>query len=594
MKKKITLTILLILLIITIGLGSTYAYWQRTSVSNNNIVSSSCLDIEFGDEGSMYSNNNFSLEKAYPITDEEGLNQEPYSFYLINKCKTTAKVSISVDTLNNSTLDEQYIKYNLRRSIFESSYLWNGTYNPNTSAYGYKGYEAGNMISILGENEKMLPSNNEYKASHIIFEEILEPLQSEGRYYLLSFWLDKDSPIEETINKTWQSKISINAIPINQKSYTELITGSKFQTLLSDNNIDRSLIKSINTTNTKPSSNITTYKVSTEDSLHEVYMYIDNNNMYFYSEDPRIFLNEDSNNMFMNFNGVEYFEPQALDFYKVRKLNYGFGFMSNLEEVDFKNINLINLEEMEYLFINCQKLKTINGIDSIGLPKVKKINYAFTQTSISYLNLSTIVTTNLQDNKVTIAAGNTSLNKIDLSNWDFTKVSITDLKSLINSNLTNLKLYNAKFGQEPYSGVELQTFGTGKTISQIDITGSYFIGNMASVFSGLYNTKIIGLSTVNTSGATNFNNLFNSTNVAEYINEFNSWDVSNVTNFNYFIGGYTNIPYDLTALNNWNINSNATLNNLFAVKDGESNYTLPNWQNGTWKNESNWMSFIPN
>ena len=594
MKKKITLTILLILLIITIGLGSTYAYWQRTSVSNNNIVSSSCLDVELNDYGDLRP---FSLTNTYPMTDEEGLDLVPYYFNVTNNCGTDTKFTISIETLKDSTLDEKYIKYNLEKRIPELSYYtYYGDNNQNAGGT-YKDVFKESNLGILGNELEELPSSDEYKTSHVIYEDVLSSsFDFNRKVFYLNLWLDYDSPIEETINKTWESKIKITAIPTTKKAYTELITGQDFQKVFEDNEIDKTLITSINTTNIKPSDEVTKYKVSTEDSLYDAYMYLDNTDLMIYSEDKSIYLNEDSSYMFRGFNGITNFDPSCFDFYNVRDLSYGFFQMSNLKEIDLSNVNLINVENIKYLVGFDNKLTNIKGFDEIHLDGIKDLEYAFLGTSLSYLNLSTIRSSNLTSPYIYLTGGNSIVKTIDLSNWDMTKATILDLAGM--SGITKLILRNATIGGNTRlyenGGPKVQQF-YGKNYDTFDVTNAKLVGNVNNCFANLFNSNIVGLSTLDTSRATSFENMFSATEIARYVNDFATWDVSNVLNFNYFFNDYSSIPLDLSALSTWNINPNAEIRPFFNPRNDPSTYTLPNWSGGTWQSVSGeGMSFIRN
>lgn len=73
---------ILILLLIAICIGVSYAYWlvTRTQTGENAILSS-CLKIELVSE-----NEAISISDAYPISDEEGMSSTPYTFTIKNTC----------------------------------------------------------------------------------------------------------------------------------------------------------------------------------------------------------------------------------------------------------------------------------------------------------------------------------------------------------------------------------------------------------------------------------------------------------------------------------------------------------------------------
>ena len=97
-KRNILITIALLIGIIAI-IGVSYAIWflNLTQTGQNNIASS-CFNITFTDK------DNISLQKAYPILDEEGKKLTPYEFTITNTCDSYASFNINLEVLNTTTL----------------------------------------------------------------------------------------------------------------------------------------------------------------------------------------------------------------------------------------------------------------------------------------------------------------------------------------------------------------------------------------------------------------------------------------------------------------------------------------------------------
>ena len=97
-KRNILITIVLLIGIIAI-IGVSYAIWflNLTQTGQNNIASS-CFNITFTDK------DNISLQKAYPILDEEGKKLTPYEFTITNTCDSHASFNINLEVLNTTTL----------------------------------------------------------------------------------------------------------------------------------------------------------------------------------------------------------------------------------------------------------------------------------------------------------------------------------------------------------------------------------------------------------------------------------------------------------------------------------------------------------
>ena len=107
---KIILMVISILLIGSIIIGTSYSMWVKTAVQKEqNIVNSSCFDIEFTESS------NINLTNAMPISDEAGLKKKPYTFTLKNTCNMNSKVSIALDVLSTSTMSSSAIKTSLTK-----------------------------------------------------------------------------------------------------------------------------------------------------------------------------------------------------------------------------------------------------------------------------------------------------------------------------------------------------------------------------------------------------------------------------------------------------------------------------------------------
>ena len=96
------------LLIITLGVS--YAYWRLTiTQTGTNEIASSCFDITLTNE-----QNEISLLKAAPISDEDGKKLTPFTFTIKNNCDTVASYTINLELLNsvleNNRLSAEFVK----------------------------------------------------------------------------------------------------------------------------------------------------------------------------------------------------------------------------------------------------------------------------------------------------------------------------------------------------------------------------------------------------------------------------------------------------------------------------------------------------
>ena len=178
MKKKITLIVIAVLLVISLVVGISYAYWKTTyQATNINKIVSSCFSMEITNE-----KNNIILDDAYPITDEKGKALTPYSFTITNTCDLFASYTINLEMLEGTTLNSKYIKTMI-----------------NSEA-----------ITNLSTLEATDPSIEGAIESRILFRGSLG--SGDSIDYTFRVWMDYDTPNnEESMNKSFQGKITVTA-----------------------------------------------------------------------------------------------------------------------------------------------------------------------------------------------------------------------------------------------------------------------------------------------------------------------------------------------------------------------------------------------
>ena len=176
MKNKKTLLILGILIVISISLGLSYAYWQLSfNQVDPNKAMTNCLEIELIEESPE-----ITITKAYPITDEEGMRLEPFTFTIKNTCDSFVSYEVALGIADGTTLDSQYVAAVLDYNAIQ-------TLN-NYEEVSLKGYQEGRLLQ---------------KGSLSSEDEIT---------YNLRLWLDYDTPYQEDIMSTsFLSQIVVTA-----------------------------------------------------------------------------------------------------------------------------------------------------------------------------------------------------------------------------------------------------------------------------------------------------------------------------------------------------------------------------------------------
>lgn len=183
-RRKIYVS-LLVTVICLIGL--TYALFTifLKQTENNSLATRTCFSTSLTEESSK-----ITLEKAYPLTDEKGLETTPFTFKLTNNCANYVKAYI--------TIDSTY------RTSTSTSYLADNYIKANVSL---KGGSIKKSV-IIGKQKLMDIDNN--KKGYIIDEILLKP--NEEREYDLRLWIEQNVTVDQGLNKSWKGSLVVAAV----------------------------------------------------------------------------------------------------------------------------------------------------------------------------------------------------------------------------------------------------------------------------------------------------------------------------------------------------------------------------------------------
>lgn len=183
-KKKIILVGLVLLLMSVISI--TYAFFSIGGKQTlaNTFKAGNCLNITIESES-----NAINLENIYPITDVEGLEEEPYTFTIKNTCSKETNYQINLESLNETTntLSTDYVKVSLSSDTND------------------------NLVSILSSN----PVTKNYIANSYISNNLYTGSidGNTTKTFSLRLWMDYDTTKEQGASKTYSSKINVVANP---------------------------------------------------------------------------------------------------------------------------------------------------------------------------------------------------------------------------------------------------------------------------------------------------------------------------------------------------------------------------------------------
>ncbi len=111
-KKKILIAIGIIIAILSI-IGVSYALWTFTGVQKKkNLVQLDCFNVQFNE----ITGSNIQLLNAFPLTDSEGQELDPYKFSISNECANYASYQVRIEIKEESKLDDEFLKVMLNQN----------------------------------------------------------------------------------------------------------------------------------------------------------------------------------------------------------------------------------------------------------------------------------------------------------------------------------------------------------------------------------------------------------------------------------------------------------------------------------------------
>ncbi len=176
-KKKLVYGIIVIVSVLLVILGSSYAFWVFTFEGNKNTGMSKCFKLDFIED----KDSKISLLEGYPISDEDGKVLTPYKFKIVNKCDKRARYTIRLELEKTTSMNEKYIKSMLNEG----------------------------SIKRINELKTTEPSLSSAKSSYILEEKTMNGNSEEE--YELRLWIDGSvtSDNKEVMDKIFEGKITV-------------------------------------------------------------------------------------------------------------------------------------------------------------------------------------------------------------------------------------------------------------------------------------------------------------------------------------------------------------------------------------------------
>ncbi len=502
MKNKKSFFVVMFLILTILMIGASFALWQITlQQETTNTISSSCFSITFLEENGT----NINLENAYPITDMKGSSLTPYKFKIKNNCEAFASYSIALETLEQSTLDINYLKVKLNEE----------------------------KAKILTKNPAATPVLENVQSAYILDSWYLDV--NEEKEYDLRAWLDEsimyDTP--NTQNAIWQGKITINSSYINEAlkapgvlrtvssnetegmwEYKSSITKIVIQNEMQE--IENSLKTSDESTTQDGS--IMSYIIPNEDG---------NTYTAYLQSSQKLILNPDSSSLFYGFtNLVEIEGMEYLDTSKVTSMFQMFRECKNLTSLNFSNFDTSSVTNMSYMFRDCNSLISLD-VSNFDTSNVTDMSDMFSRClNLTSLNLSNFDTSSVTDMSYMFNQCD-SLVSLDISNFDTSKVTVMLFMFNRCSSLISLDVSN--FDTSSVTTMRYM-FCSCSSLTNLDVSNfnTSNVTDMSDMFYNCNGLTSLDVSNFDTLSATTMAGMFCGCNSLTNLN-ISSFDTSNVT-----------------------------------------------------------------
>ena len=194
-KKKVLIIVMISVLLILSIVGISYALWTlNLTQTGENDIASTCFNISFTEK------DNISLQKSYPLYDEDGKKLTPYEFTVTNNCDSYASFSINLEVLNTTTLtnnDAIKVMFSKKEDNVENEL----------------------KLDLLSTYEVASKTLNNATSAFKLTDGYLDA--KESRTYDLRIWLD-ENVTTETVNiqnTTFNSKVVVTASYVKEIPY---------------------------------------------------------------------------------------------------------------------------------------------------------------------------------------------------------------------------------------------------------------------------------------------------------------------------------------------------------------------------------------
>ena len=493
-KNKKRIIIPIILLVLVIALSMSYAWFVWKTEGNQTVkLTGGSLDLRLDETSS----NGINILRAIPQSDSQGLENEAYTFSVINNSDVNASYQLYLDDEELDSSEDVRVAYsNIKYSITRNK---------------------------TAENPILLSETEERKIDDVIIN------SGDTNSYTLKLWINSEAT-KEIAEQIFKGKLRLVATQTDEKFKDIAILKDKTSLINHMSTLTSGVanVTALARANELPSTyENDSYKISTDESEYPAYMWYENNTLYYYSEAERLKLPSDCSNLFSGFSNIESADFSGFDTSQVTEMSSMFiGFASNskIDSINLTGFNTSNVTDMTAMFTG-SGIKNID-LRSLDTSKVENTSYMFAGNSSESINMKGLNLENVT-NMNSMFLGSQTVEKINLTGTTTKKVTSLhqmfsgnyklkslDLNGFDTSNVTDM--YQTFAGCYELENINLSSFNTKK------------VTTMYQMFSGGNSLKALDLSGFDTSNVTNMDNMINGCFLIEEL-DLSGFDTSKVT-----------------------------------------------------------------
>ena len=557
-KKQLLLSIGLVLILVLMIVGISYAAFKFTGLGNKpNTITTGAITMEYEE-----STNTISMTGALPTTDATGKVRltagEYFDFTIKSSIQGNANINweIAAEDITPSSakkMDGKYIKLYLTKldsTGAETQVMAPKVYNASTSANTKTGRPSGVMSLVTGTMSA-----------------------SETTNYRLRMYVDEDyNPQGDGGGLSFSVKINAYG------KVKEAPTGSKLKAYATEADLEndgppetdfhtddyKSKITSIITKkdNIVPETATKSWDMS-EARDDSVMAYVEDdgsgNSTYKLTIGGKggIIANESMLGYFFGFSEMTSIDLSALDTSEVTNMNLMFSLCGRLTSLDVSNFDTSKVTNMSMMFNACGRLTSLD-VSKFDTSKVTDMDGMFQDcTSLTSLDVSNFDTSNVTDMSGMFAYCD-NLTNLDVSKFDTSQV--TNM-SLMFSGCSITSLDVSKFDTSKVTNMSNMFDGCSITSLDLRSFDTSQVTDMRQMFSMCRSLASLDVSNFDTSKVTDMSFMFSNCSSLTSL-DLRNFDTSKVTNMRYMFDSCSKLT-EITVSNKWVIKSGTSTDKMF-------------------------------